>query len=78
MKKAKHILKAVASGLIWGLGQVFNKQYFKALFFFLFFALMVGIELGTGNYIQGYDPYDEKLEGIDYENIQPCVTLYAI
>lgn len=70
MKKAKHILKAVASGLIWGLGQVFNKQYFKALFFFLFFALMVGIELGTGNYIQGYDPYEEKLEGIDYgENL---------
>ena len=70
MKKAKHILKAVASGLIWGLGQVFNKQYLKALFFFLFFALMIGIEVGTGNYIDGYDPYDEKLEGIDYgENL---------
>lgn len=66
MKKAKHILKAVASGLIWGLGQVFNKQYLKALFFFLFFALMIGIEVGTGNYIGGFDPYDEKLEGEDF------------
>jgi len=43
--KLKHILKAIASGFIWGLGQVFNRQYLKAAFFFLFFALLIGIEL---------------------------------
>ena len=32
--KLKHILKAIASGFIWGLGQVFNRQYLKAAFFF--------------------------------------------
>ena len=32
--KILHILKAVASGLVWGLGQLFNKQYIKALMFF--------------------------------------------
>lgn len=64
--KTKHILKGLASGIIWGLGQVFNKQYLKALFFFLFFVLFIGIELGTSNLISGYDPYQEQLSGEDY------------
>jgi len=62
--KVKHILKAVASGLIWGLGQVFNKQYIKALFFFLFFAIFVTIEVGSSKYITDFDPYS-KLTGDD-------------
>ncbi|MDD3171006.1 MAG: sugar ABC transporter permease [Bacilli bacterium] len=64
--KLKHILKAVASSIIWGLGQVFNKQYLKALFFFLFFVLFIGIELGSSNLISGYDPYNEQLSGNDF------------
>ncbi|HKM30467.1 MAG TPA: hypothetical protein VJZ51_06930, partial [Bacilli bacterium] len=68
--KLKHILKAIASGFIWGLGQVFNKQYLKAAFFFLFFALFIGIELGSSKFISGYDPYIEQLPGDDFgENL---------
>lgn len=43
-------LKAIASGLVWGLGQLLNKQFLKALLFFGVFALFIGIELGTSKY----------------------------
>ncbi|MGD9886909.1 MAG: carbohydrate ABC transporter permease, partial [Bacilli bacterium] len=62
--KIVHILKAVASGVIWGLGQIFNRQYWKALFFFVFFAILFSIEIGTSRYISGYSPY-EKIPGVD-------------
>ncbi|GHU31744.1 sugar ABC transporter permease [Spirochaetia bacterium] len=38
---------AVCSALIWGSGQFFNKQKLKALFFFIFEALFIFIELIT-------------------------------
>ena len=63
--KIIHILKAIASGIIWGLGQVFNRQYWKALFFFAFFGILVGIEVGTSRYLSGYSPY-EKVPGVDF------------
>jgi len=63
--KILHILKAVASGFIWGLGQVFNKQYWKALFFFVFFVTLFSIEIGTSRYISGFSPY-EKVPGVDF------------
>jgi arabinogalactan oligomer/maltooligosaccharide transport system permease protein len=44
------ILKAIASGIIWGLGQLLNGQIFKFLFFFVVFVLFIGIELGTSHY----------------------------
>lgn len=66
--KIKHILKAIASGLVWGLGQLLNKQYLKALFFFIFFALFVFIEVGTSKYIKGFDPYQDKLIGEDFSD----------
>lgn len=56
---APHILKAIASGLVWGLGQLFNKQFIKALFFFLFMVALVTIELITGSYFKEYDPYSD-------------------
>lgn len=59
------IIKTFLSGIIWGSGQALNKQYGKALFFFAFFALLVGIELGTSNYFTTMDPYD-KIIGKDY------------
>ncbi|MCK7485851.1 MAG: DUF5683 domain-containing protein [Bacillus subtilis] len=40
MNKTVHVLKAVASAVVPGLGQVFNKQYWKALVFFFLFALV--------------------------------------
>lgn len=44
------ILKTLASGMIWGLGQLFNRQWMKAIFFFGFFVLLVTIELSTATY----------------------------
>ena len=59
------ILKAILSGLVWGLGQVFNRQYLKALFFFIFFVGFIGIELLTSSYFEEKDAYD-KLLGQDF------------
>lgn len=59
------IVKTFLSCIIWGLGQALNKQFGKALFFFSFFVLLVGIELGTSNYFTTIDPYD-KIIGKDY------------
>ncbi|XMB71552.1 sugar ABC transporter permease [Mycoplasmatota bacterium WC30] len=55
----KHILKGVASGFIPGLGQIFNKQFIKALFFFVFFAAFLGIEISSSHYFEEVDPYDK-------------------
>lgn len=55
----KHILKAIASGLVWGLGQVFNRQYAKALFFFLFMVVFLTIELMSGSYFTDYSAYGD-------------------
>ncbi|WP_025724815.1 carbohydrate ABC transporter permease [Acholeplasma granularum] len=55
--KAWSVIKTILSGFIWGIGQVFNKQYIKALFFFIFFAVFVTLELVSSNYF-----YEEKYE----------------
>src|SRR5690625_3229907 len=55
--KRKSYIKAGLSAIIWGLGQLFNKQYLKALFFFAIFALFITVELSTSNYF-----YEEKYE----------------
>ncbi|MGI6768929.1 MAG: carbohydrate ABC transporter permease [Bacilli bacterium] len=62
--KIKHVLKAVASAIVWGLGQLFNRQYLKALFFFVLFCTFFGIELGSGRYFSDFDPYS-KVAGVD-------------
>lgn len=64
MKKMKHILKAISSGIIWGLGQLFNKQPVKAAMFFILFAGLVTAELCTSSYFspKKYDIY-ENLNG---------------
>src|SRR5690606_10887294 len=56
--KAWNVIKTILSGFIWGLGQLFNRQYLKSLFFFIFFAIMVTIEIGTSNYF--YQPQYEN------------------
>jgi len=65
--KAFSYVKAILSGLIWGLGQLLNRQYFKALFFFIIFVGFVGTELVTSNYFIETSPYD-KLIGEDLED----------
>ncbi len=64
---AGSILKAIASFFIWGFGQLFNKQYLKALFFFIFFVGFIGVELGSSKYFQETSPYD-RLPGEDLDN----------
>lgn len=61
----KSILKAIASGFIWGFGQLLNKQYLKAAFFFVFFISFIGIELGTSKYFVKTNPYD-NITGEDF------------
>ncbi|MFH5882339.1 carbohydrate ABC transporter permease [Liberiplasma polymorphum] len=65
MDKIIPILKGIASGLVWGLGQVFNRQWFKGLFFFVFFAIFMLVEFViTGSYTQEFSIYD-KMPGRD-------------
>ena len=45
----------IASALVWGAGQLINRQAGKAVFFFVFFATLIGWEMGTGNYYAGMD-----------------------
>ncbi|MFP4178348.1 MAG: hypothetical protein ACLFTZ_06285, partial [Acholeplasmataceae bacterium] len=58
-------IKAVASGFIWGFGQLLNLQLLKALFFFIVFVGFVGIEIGTSSYFEETEAYD-KLPGEDF------------
>lgn len=58
-------LKGFLSAIIWGLGQLFNKQILKALFFFVFFISFIGIELATTNFNK-INPYDQ-LNGNSYD-----------
>lgn len=62
--KAFSYIKAILSGLVWGSGQLLNRQYLKALFFFIIFVGFVGTELFTSNYFIETSPYD-KLVGED-------------
>lgn len=58
-------LKTIASTIVWGLGQLFNRQYLKSLFFFVIFASFITIELATSNYFVHYDdPNDIALNKI--------------
>jgi len=52
----------LASALVWGAGQLINRQAGKAAFFFAFFAATVGWELSTGNYYAGMD-FDARGNG---------------
>ncbi len=47
MTKSKGIYAALMSSVVWGSGQLYNRQKIKALFFFLAQALLIFIELST-------------------------------
>jgi len=68
------------SALIWGSGQLMNKQYGKSLFFFLIQVLMIGIELGTGllPLILGHVPPHARNGGLFTRGIWGAVTLGTI
>lgn len=65
--KVFSIIKAIASGLVWGFGQVLNKQFLKAFFFFFFFALFISIELFTSKYFEETNAMD-KIVGKDFSD----------
>ncbi len=75
--KSMSVIKAVLSGFIWGLGQLFNKQYLKALFFFLFFVIFISIELGTSKYFVKTDPYS-KISGNDFGKGENYISNFII
>ncbi len=66
--QAMSVVKAVFSGFVWGLGQLFNKQYWKALFFFAIFASFIGWELISSNYFEDMNAYD-KIPGEDFGDL---------
>ena len=62
--KALSTIKAILSAVIWGSGQLLNRQYIKALFFFIIFVGFVGTELFTSSYFEETSAYT-KLVGDD-------------
>ncbi len=63
--KYKTIIKTILSSIFWGFGQLLNRQYIKALFFFLVFVAFIGIELGTSHYFIN----DEAVDNISLNKI---------
>jgi arabinogalactan oligomer/maltooligosaccharide transport system permease protein len=52
----------LASALVWGAGQLINRQAGKAAFFFAFFAGAIVWEIATGNYYAGME-FTPRLNG---------------
>jgi arabinogalactan oligomer/maltooligosaccharide transport system permease protein len=65
------IVKAVLSSIVWGLGQLFNRQWIKAAMFFFVFLIIILVEVSTGNYGTEFNLYDDKLPG---EEVKEEVT----
>lgn len=57
------LLKAFLSAIVWGLGQLFNRQYIKAAMFFFVFLIIILVEVTTGNYGTTFNLYEDKLPG---------------
>ncbi len=72
--KINPVIPSCMSVVIWGAGQVLNKQYFKGLIFFLFQFLLVGVELFTGNYFT-YDFVIRENGGFFVKGIWGLITL---
>ena len=71
---------AFMSAIIWGSGQVANKQYIKGLSFFLVQVLLIGIELGTGSLgvILGRVPPHFRHAGLFIRGFWGLITLGEI
>jgi arabinogalactan oligomer / maltooligosaccharide transport system permease protein len=74
--KALSTIKAILSAFIWGSGQALNRQYIKALFFFIIFVGFVGTELLTSSYFEETSEYT-KLVGNDLTDLWYQETLYG-
>ena len=67
MDRLPSFIKAILSALIWGFGQLINKQYVKALIFFLLFSLVIFAEFSSGSYGDEFDLYNDKVPGNEIE-----------
>ena len=74
--KAFSTIKAILSAFVWGSGQLLNRQYIKALFFFIIFVGFVGTELFTSSYFEETSAYT-KLVGDDLTDTWYQDNLYA-
>ena len=72
-KMKKPILAATLSSIIWGGGQIYNRQTAKGLFFFMFQVILIGVELLTGNYFSGEFVFREA--GFFVSGIWGAITL---
>lgn len=57
------IVIGMLSFIIWGFGQLINRQYVKAAMFFTVFALIIFVEVSTGNYGTELNIYEQKIPG---------------
>jgi len=69
----KPTLAAAMSALVWGSGQVYNKQYGKGLVFLAIQVTLFAVELLTGNYFSGAFEFREA--GFFGEGIWGMITL---
>ncbi len=67
LAKLPSFVIAIFSVFIWGFGQLINRQYVKALIFFLLFTLLLFVEFTTGSYGQEFDLYNDKIPGNEIE-----------
>jgi len=71
MKKPS--LAAAMSALVWGSGQLYNKQLAKGLAFLAIQVILIGVELLTGNYFSGAFEFREA--GFFVSGIWGMITL---
>ncbi|MDR3144801.1 MAG: sugar ABC transporter permease [Treponema sp.] len=74
------IVAAVCSALVWGSGQLFNKQKIKAATFFVFQAIFVAVELFSGsiNIITGNAEAQFRNAGFFVRGLWGLITLGTI
>ncbi|MDR2402413.1 MAG: sugar ABC transporter permease [Spirochaetaceae bacterium] len=74
------IVVTICSALVWGSGQLFNKQKIKAATFFVFQLILAGIELFTGsiNIITGNAEAQFRNAGFFIRGIWGLITLGTI
>jgi len=69
----KPTLAAAMSALVWGSGQLYNKQLVKGLVFFAIQVVIIGVELLSGNYFSGAFEFREA--GFFVSGIWGMITL---
>lgn len=62
-RKSNPLVAGLCSAVVWGLGQILNKQVLKGLFFFIIQLAVVLTEILTGNYIDFAEGYSFRTNG---------------